>query len=324
MNSAILITVFTFLCVLGVDVEGQPSDFREKPDDSSSLMNNYDENTEVGRCSNESMASSASIGNIEVLDMTDNDDLDGSLNEDDIERMMDQSGSGEALSEMVPIETVFIPADKSHTSKPPNILVYSGKKDSTRKFQNIKSVFQQCLNTDCYILYHLKHDQVASEPWADNCALLVVSCDNLYDRVDSAFLQFIEQGGKVISFGSSLDSDFVPRKELRTHPDISVVDFEHWKKVTLLCGRYCYLPEESVKDLVSIQSLCKDKDGQVMIVDIKPKSEGQGRAILSQVSQGHVSNVEGQGIAILSQVSQGHVSSLNVEGPGKAILYQNF
>jgi hypothetical protein len=72
------------LCVLGVDVEGQPSNFREKPDDSSSLMNNYDENTEVGRCSNESMASSASIGNIEILDITDNDDLDGSLNEDDI------------------------------------------------------------------------------------------------------------------------------------------------------------------------------------------------------------------------------------------------
>lgn len=266
--------------VLSVDIEGHPSNFKEKTDDMFSLMNNYDEDTEVGRCSNESMASSASIGNIEVLDMTDNDELDGSMNEDDLERLMEQSGSGEAL---IDSNAVFIPPDKSHTSKPPNILVYAGKKDSNRKFQNIKSLFEQCLNKDCYILYHLKHDQVATIPWADNCALLVVSCDNLYDRVDNAFLQFIEQGGKVISFGSSLDSDFVPRKELRTHPDISVVDYEHWKKVTLLCGRYCYLPQESVKDLVSIHSLCKDKDGQIMILDIKPKSEGHGRAILSQV-----------------------------------------
>ncbi|XP_063433359.1 biotin--protein ligase-like [Mytilus trossulus] len=271
--------------VLSIDVEGHASNLVQKTDEECSMMNNFDEATEVGRCSNESMASSRSVGNMEeVLDGDDNDEIDSiATNEDDLQKMMGESGYGEALSEMIPMPAVFIPPDQSHTSKPPNVLVYAGKKDSARKFQNIKSVFEQCINTDCYILYHLKHDQVASIPWADNCALLVVSCDNLYDRVDAAFLQFIEQGGKVISFGSSLDSDFVPRRELRTHPDISVVDYEKWKKVTLLCGRYCYLPQESVKDLMCIQSLCQDKDGQAMIVDIKPKAEGQGRAILSQV-----------------------------------------
>lgn len=227
------------------------------------------------------MASSRSVGNLDI-ESIDVDEIDGStMNEDDMQQMMEESGCGDILSDM---SNAFISPDQTHTSKPPNILVYAGKKDSTRKFQNVKSVLEQCINPDCYLMYHLKHDQVSTLPWADNCALLVVSCDNLYDRVDSAFLQFIEQGGKVISFGSSLDSDFVPRRELRTHPDISVINYKNFTGIPLLCGRYCYLPQESVRNLMSIQSLCKDEKGQVMIVEVKPRSQSQGHAILSQVS----------------------------------------
>jgi len=45
-------------------------------------------------------------------------------------------------------------------SKPPNIVIYCGKKDSSRQFMNVKSVINQCVNVDRYIIYHLKHEQV--------------------------------------------------------------------------------------------------------------------------------------------------------------------
>jgi len=46
--------------------------------------------------------------------------------------------------------------------KPPNVVVYCGKKDSGRLFAGIRSALSQCLNTDQYVIYQLKHDQVRS------------------------------------------------------------------------------------------------------------------------------------------------------------------
>ena len=44
--------------------------------------------------------------------------------------------------------------------KPPNVVIYCGKKDSSRQFMSVKSVVNQCVNIDRYIIYHLKHEQV--------------------------------------------------------------------------------------------------------------------------------------------------------------------
>nr|KAG5704984.1 hypothetical protein BaRGS_022826 [Batillaria attramentaria] len=132
--------------------------------------------------------------------------------------------------------------ERPKVSKPPNVLVYCGIKDSARKFGNIKSCLEQCLNSDAYIIYHLAHEQVATIPWADNSAALIVSCDKLYADIERKFSDYLLSGGKVISFGSSLETKFLEREEVQKRHAITKFSFDKWKDVSSVHGCHRYKP----------------------------------------------------------------------------------
>ena len=168
-------------------------------------------------------------------------------------------------------------------SKPPNILVYCGKKDSSRLFVSVKSVLSEVVNTDQFIIYHLKHDQVLSTPWHDNASLLVIASDKVYDGVGEQFLQYFVRGGRLVSFGSAFDSVLVERqlREPGLSAQLGVVTLQY--DVSVIATSYCYrTPLESLLSDVTLTCLaCDHVTCQSVIVEAVHQSSA-GVAILSQ------------------------------------------
>lgn len=177
----------------------------------------------------------------------------------------------------------------SMRSKPPNVLIYCGKKDSSRLFASVKLVMSQCINTDQYIVYHLKHDQVISTPWRDNTALLVIASDRVYDGVDQQFLQYFVDGGTLISFGSAFDSLIVERTvrlpALSGQLGVVTVCCDGHDAVSLISSKFCYSPAcQSVLCDVTLTSLARDSVTQQPVIVEAAHQLSAGLAVLSQVS----------------------------------------
>ncbi|XP_060063919.1 biotin--protein ligase-like [Ylistrum balloti] len=232
--------------------------------------------------SNESLASRTSICSSNLLDSTTPTPYSESVVEDEAE-----SGCGEELCEFDSqfLESVERVKMMSGNIKPPNILVYCGKKDTDKKFAAVKATLEQCINLERYVIYALNHDQVKRDPWADNSALLVVSCDSLHDGVGDAFLRYFESGGIILSFGSPFDAMFVARHEIehQDHMGISKVNFLTWKEVSVLCGNHWYDPKEVTGEKVTLTVLGTNHNGRPVILDVKSQAEEAGHAIMSQV-----------------------------------------
>ncbi|XP_012945082.1 biotin--protein ligase [Aplysia californica] len=131
------------------------------------------------------------------------------------------------------------------SSKPPNILVYCGVKDTARRFQQVKLSLEACVNTEAYTIYHLTHESLLADPWRDNAALLVVSfCPQLSSEVEEVVADYIRSaGGNVLSFSSSLDSLFAHREELEKVAGEGLVTLrldDTSQTVTSVRGCYCY------------------------------------------------------------------------------------
>lgn len=245
--------------------------------------------------SNESLADSVSLANQEAMEMSSQDwegveaenglDMNNSQI-DDLDIVMAESGSGEAMFDPQDfnVEPPTANSADRHT-KPPNIVIYCGKKDTARKFQNLKDVLYQCVNNDCYVIYHLKHEEVHTVPWAENTALLVLTEENLYDQNDDIICRYFEKGGRLISFGSKVDANFVPRRELYKGNGIRSVSYGDHKNVPLLCGRYSYMIDAMRTD-ISMKGLAADADGQTLVVEVTQNvsKKAPGKAILSQVN----------------------------------------
>ncbi|KAG8518565.1 Biotin--protein ligase [Galemys pyrenaicus] len=89
--------------------------------------------------------------------------------------------------------------------KAPNILVYVGSdsQDSLDRFQQVRALLAECVEPDCYTLYHLPGDSALRDPWPDNCVLLVVaSGEAVPEEVRPRFLAYLSQGGKVLGLSS--------------------------------------------------------------------------------------------------------------------------
>lgn len=189
--------------------------------------------------------------------------------------------------------------------KPPNILVYCGKKDSSRLFVGVKSVLSQCVNTDQYVIYHLKHDQVKSTPWQDNTTLLVIASDKVYDGVDQLFLQYFVHGGRLLSFGSEFDSLIVKRTArlpaLTGQLGLVTLNCDGHDNVSVIATKYCYTDSrESVLSDVTMTCLaCDTTSCQPVIVETLRESSA-GLAILSQVSLSVCHPVTGESVSLLS------------------------
>ena len=200
--------------------------------------------------------------------------------------MEGSSAAGEAPSEPVEVlaPEIFTPFKRreAHTGKPPNVLIYCGKKDSNRIYTSLKAIFQQCLNPDKYVIYHLAHDQVFTTPWIENTTLLITSGSKVYDDVDKAFLQYFQQGGCVLSFSSMFSSLFMNKVETGAGASVLSLNYKHWKDVTVISGRHFFDDSACLVQDASLTTLARDSSGRAVIVEANHDTNG-GVALISQV-----------------------------------------
>ena len=239
------------------------SNSRQKND-----SNQYCEHAELENQSNESLASSLCGDDVISFGTDDKDSLCCNTEP--------QDGAGEAM------------ATPSHRRsdvavKPPNILVYCGKKDTARRFENVKGILQQCVNTDCYVIYLLRHEQVLTTPWSENTALLVISSDKVYDGTDQAFLNYFKSGGTVVCFSCQLDELFVSRSQVSMTSGVLSLEYGRWTNVNLICGQHVYKNSDSIMSDTNLTVLGRDsKTGHPVILEAC-HYESCGLAVLSQV-----------------------------------------
>lgn len=199
-----------------------------------------------------------------------------------------ECAAGEAPSESVAelAPEVLTPLRRHGTGnqgKPPNVLIYCGKKDATRNFNAVSSVIQLCLHPDKYVVYHLKHDDVHTAPWQDNTLLLIIASEKVYDGVDECFLDYFHRGGLVISFGSMFDKVFAEKSQISTNLGIQTLDYMKWKDFCAICGRYVYDFSHSLLPGISLESLAADSNTKKSLVLEATHDTSSGIAILSQV-----------------------------------------
>lgn len=169
--------------------------------------------------------------------------------------------------------------------KPPNILIYCGKKDSARLYEVYKKVFEQCFNRDCYTLYHLKHEQVPSVPWRENTSLLIICSDKLYDNTDAAFLDFFTSGGKILSFCSPVDEFFLEKEQTQaSNTGILSMQYKSWQDVTVICNRYSYRQPPATPGVKCAMIGYNRITQMPVIAEISSLASG-GKMIVSQVRQ---------------------------------------
>lgn len=241
--------------------------------------------------SNESLASNSSIGRSELLDMLDTETQE---NDAGTEGSMMESGSGEGLcdydlagsssttSGSLSSSWKFI--RQISLSKPPNVLVYAGKIDSVRKFNKVRRVLDQCLDTECYVIYHLKHEELETTPWIENTVLLVLASKKKYSDSNAAFMKYFQSGGRILGLGSGFDQEMVTQKMVRKENWMVSLKYKTWTDVSLISGMYAYTDEMVVGDC-HVSKLATDKDDNVVIVKVSKETKGTaGTAILSQVS----------------------------------------
>lgn len=87
--------------------------------------------------------------------------------------------------------------------KPPNVLVYTG--GSQERFQAVSQLLSECLNMENNIIYPLLPQQALSDPWLDNTRLLVLAeVEPLTPQLQTRFLTYLSQGGRVLGLASTL------------------------------------------------------------------------------------------------------------------------
>ncbi|KAI5941376.1 Biotin--protein ligase [Manis javanica] len=92
------------------------------------------------------------------------------------------------------------------TGKAPNILFYVGSdsQEAQGRFQQVRSVLADCVDTDSYTLYHLRGESALRDPWPDNCLLLVIATrESIPEDLSQKFMAYLSQGGKVLGLSSS-------------------------------------------------------------------------------------------------------------------------
>ncbi|XP_067122410.1 biotin--protein ligase isoform X2 [Centruroides vittatus] len=144
------------------------------------------------------------------------------------------------LDEMIFITNNIPKFDAS--SKPPNIFIYTGEEESgpSSLFRSIKDNLQLCLKPNCYTIYPLSPTQVNEIGWRDNTELLIVSCDELNEKVNKCFSAFVHSGGKVLSFCSNLDilSYKLSYEDNVLGKSVVKMKYKEWDTVSLMRGRF--------------------------------------------------------------------------------------
>ncbi|WAR09207.1 BPL1-like protein, partial [Mya arenaria] len=236
--------------------------------------------------SNESLASTTDIAKLDMLSelaSVDGDNVvDGSFLE---------TGSGEGLSEFEAVETSSVQSCPMGDSqkleplgKPPNVLIYTGKIDSVRKFDRVKKVLEQCLDVEKYVIYHLKHEDIDREPWIDNTILLVLATKKKYQDSHAAFMQYFMSGGRILGFGSGFDTELLGQTMVRPENWITQLNYGGWTDVSLISGSYVYDVNDVRLEGSHVASIGIDKDNHVSMAKVTlERKDVVSCAILSQV-----------------------------------------
>nr|XP_019962192.1 PREDICTED: biotin--protein ligase [Paralichthys olivaceus] len=88
-------------------------------------------------------------------------------------------------------------------NKPPNVLVYTD--GCQERFQTVCQVLSECINMENHVIYHLQPQQALSHPWLENTMLLVVAEEEaLTPQLQTCFLTYLSQGGRVLGLASTL------------------------------------------------------------------------------------------------------------------------
>ena len=99
------------------------------------------------------------------------------------------------------------------SSKPPNVLIYTGTKDSdNKKFSVVKQALAQVLNFNSYVIYRLHEQQVTSHPWIENTALLVLgNNDPVSSKFQETLVEYIRGGGQIFGLCSSFTRQVIKK-----------------------------------------------------------------------------------------------------------------
>ncbi|XP_061595555.1 biotin--protein ligase isoform X2 [Cololabis saira] len=85
----------------------------------------------------------------------------------------------------------------------PNVLVYTG--GCQERFQAVRQLLLDCINVENNIIYPLQPQQALSDPWLDTTRLLVLAEEEpLTPDLQTCFLNYLNQGGKILGLGSNL------------------------------------------------------------------------------------------------------------------------
>uniref|UniRef100_A0A3B4Z465 Holocarboxylase synthetase n=2 Tax=Stegastes partitus TaxID=144197 RepID=A0A3B4Z465_9TELE len=88
-------------------------------------------------------------------------------------------------------------------SKPPNVLVYTG--GCQERYQVVHQLLSECINMENNIIYPLQPQQALNDPWLENTRLLVLAEEEtLSPQLQTRFLTYLSQGGKVLGLASTL------------------------------------------------------------------------------------------------------------------------
>ncbi|XP_061106541.1 biotin--protein ligase isoform X2 [Conger conger] len=174
------------------------------------------------------------------------------------------------------------------SGKPPNVLVYTG--GCLERFERVRSVLAECVDTDNYTVYPLRPQQALSEPWLDSALLLVLASDEaLTPQLHERFLAYLGRGGKVLGLCSTFcpgPLSVVPREAQRnrvhrlsfTKADSSELE------LSVMAGGRAFEREGALgpKDQVELWGELHGDARDMAIVRVTHGEEG-GEAILCQV-----------------------------------------
>ncbi|XP_028342414.1 biotin--protein ligase-like [Physeter macrocephalus] len=177
------------------------------------------------------------------------------------------------------------------TGKAPNILLYVGSdsQDALGRLQQVRSALADCVDTNCYALYHLPLESALRDPWPDNCLLVVIATrESIPEGLSRRFMAYLSQGGKVLGLSSpfTLAGFQVTRKApLQDTVQSLVFCKADWSQVRLSVWSSGCVYEAGPGEPLSLGKLqghldSKDKDRLIVQV---PFGTCGGEAVLCQV-----------------------------------------
>lgn len=172
--------------------------------------------------------------------------------------------------------------------KPPNVLIFTGVHEE--RYEVIRSLLTECIDTERYTVYPLQPKQALDEPWLENTLVLVLATEEvLTPELQLRFLTFLAQGGKVLGLSCSLCPAGIrlhSREDRRGQMSalrFTKADNTEVQLTVLASGRiYVREPHDGSVGEVELWGELSGQEKDMVIVRVTHGQDG-GEAILCQV-----------------------------------------